>query len=129
MIQKTVFNRFGAVSRWLVALVIGAAVVMPAHVQAWTPPARTLPSYINRIYVREFKNNSRLFGAQADLTLHVNDEFMLDGRLDVVQSERADVRLEGRIKFIDEEPTGFSSDEFPLISVVRMETIVELWDP
>jgi hypothetical protein len=96
---------------------------------AWTPPARTLPNHIKRIYIREFKNNSRVFGAQADLTLHVNDEFMLDGRLDVVQSERSDVRLEGKIKFIHEEPTGFSSDEFPLISIVHMETVVELWDP
>lgn len=101
--------------------------VQPAH--ALAPPARTLPTYIKRIYVREFKNNSRMFGAQADLTLYVNDEFMLDGRLDVVQSERSDVRLEGKIKFIREEPNGFGSDEFPLISVMQMETVVELWDP
>jgi hypothetical protein len=101
----------------------------PTSSLAWTPPARTLPHHIKRIYVREFKNDSRIFGAQADLTLHVNDEFMLDGRLDVVQSERSDVRLEGRIKFIREEPNGFSSDEFPLISLIEMETIIELWDP
>lgn len=101
----------------------------PSPAQAFTPPSRTLPNYIKRIYVREFKNNSRVFGAQADLTLFVNDEFMLDGRLDVVQSARSDVRLEGKIKFIHEEPTGLSSDEFPLISIVQMETIVELWDP
>jgi len=100
-----------------------------AAVSAYTPPTRTLPSYINRIYVREFKNDSRMFGAQADLTLHVNDEFMLDGRLDVVQSERSDVRLEGRIRYIRKEPSGFGSDEFPLITVLEMETVVELWDP
>lgn len=108
---------------------LGLGVIAPTIAPAWTPPARTLPQYINRIYVREFKNDSRWFGAQADLTLHVNDEFMLDGRLDVVQSERSDVRLEGRIKYIREEPNGFSSDEFPLISLVEMETVVELWDP
>ncbi len=132
MNRKTALNPFGMPKRpgqWLVAIAVAVASIAPADVAAWTPPARTLPSHINRIYVREFKNNSRLFGAQADLTLHVNDEFMLDGRLDVVQSERSDVRLEGRIKFIEEEPTGLSSDEFPLISVIRMETIVELWDP
>jgi hypothetical protein len=101
----------------------------PSPAVALTPPVRTLPSYIKRIYIREFKNNSRIFGVQADLTLFVNDEFMLDGRLDVVQNERSDVRLEGKIKFINEEPTGLSSDEFPLISIVHMETVVELWDP
>ena len=105
------------------------SVILPSATQAFTPPARTLPSYINRIYIREFKNNSRVFGAQADLTLFVNDEFMSDGRLDVVQSARSDVRLEGKIKFIREENTGLSSDEFPLISIVQMETIIELWDP
>lgn len=136
MNQKTVYPMPAMISachKVCVQIFVCAAMVMatlaPSAVMAWTPPARTLPSSINRIYVREFKNNSRMFGAQADLTLYVNDEFMLDGRLDVVQSERSDVRLEGRIKFIHEEPTGLASDEFPLISVVQMETVVELWDP
>ena len=97
--------------------------------EAAAPQARTLPSHIKRIYVREFKNNSRLFGAQADLTLYVNDEFMSDGRLDVVQSERSDVRLEGKITKYRETPNGFGSDEFPLISVLEMTCVVELWDP
>ncbi len=115
--------------RLALCAVLSAGAVAPLDLMAWVPPARSLPHYINRIYVREFKNDSRVFGAQADLTLHVNDEFMLDGRLDVVQSERSDVRLEGRIKYIREEVTGFSSDEFPLISLIEMETVVELWDP
>ncbi len=115
----------------LIAALLAGLVLMsdPHMVQAFTPPARTLPTFIKRIYIREFKNNSRVFGAQADLTLHVNDEFMLDGRLDVVQSERSDVRLEGKIKFIREETEGHSGDEFPLINVMYMETIIELWDP
>ena len=67
---------------------------------AVVPPVTRLPSHIKRIYIREFKNNSRYFGAQADLTLYVNDEFMLDGRLDVVQNERADGSgTEGRLMF------------------------------
>ena len=120
-------------SRWSLALFTALACVIfinpPSPAFALVPPARTLPNHIKRIYIREFKNNSRIFGAQADLTLFVNDEFMLDGRLDVVQSERSDVRLEGKIKFITEEPRGFGSDEFPLISIVQMESVVELWDP
>jgi hypothetical protein len=108
-------------------LFAGMIYTQPAH--AFVPPSRTLPSYIHRIYIREFKNNSRYFGAQADLTLYVNDEFMSDGRLDVVQSERSDVRLEGKIKSFKETPSGVSSDYFPLISNMEMECTIELWDP
>ena len=93
------------------------------------PPQRTLPEHIRRIYIREFKNSSRLFGAQADLTLHVNDEFMLDGRLEVVQNGRADVRLEGRIKSFKEYSSGTSGDRWPLVSTLEMVCVVELWDP
>ncbi len=122
-------NLCGAYVRLTIFAALSLAVLTPGGVMAFTPPSRTLPTYINRIYIREFKNNSRWFGAQADLTLHVNDEFMLDGRLDVVQSERSDVRLEGRINFIREESAGLAGDEFPFISIVQMETVVELWDP
>ena len=110
-------------------MLLFAGTIFAPDASAFVPPSRTLPSYIHRIYVREFKNNSRYFGAQADLTLYVNDEFMSDGRLDVVQSERSDVRLEGKIKSFRETPTGISSDYFPLISNMEMVCIVELWDP
>lgn len=112
---------------YLLALLILCGSMMPAR--AAVPPSRTLPSYIQRIYVREFKNNSRQFGLQADLTLHVNDEFILDGRLDVVESERSDVRLEGKIKSFRALPSGFGGDEFPLITNVELICVVELWDP
>ena len=94
-----------------------------------TPPTRTLPSYIKRIYIPEFKNTSRLPGAQAELTPLVVDEFLSDGRLDVVQNERADVRLEGRIKSFRDYSSATSGDRFPLVNTMEMECVVELWDP
>ena len=105
-----------------------AALAVCASAQV-VPPSRTLPEYIKRIYVPTFKNNSRLFGAQADLTLYVNDEFMADGRLDVVQNERADVRVEGYIKDWRDYTNSAGSDKFPLVSTMQMRCIVELWDP
>ena len=105
------------------------ALLMAESVQAIIPAPRSLPGHIQRIYVREFRNNSRWFAAQADLTLYVNDEFMSDGRLDVVQSERSDVRLEGTIVKFREYATGLSGDEFPLISTMEMLIKVQLWDP
>jgi hypothetical protein len=92
-------------------------------------PVRVLPEHIRRIYIREFKNYSRQYGAQAPLTLKVNDEFMLDGRLDVVQNRRADVRLEGVIRKFKEYAVAGTGDRFPLISAMEMICVVELWDP
>lgn len=94
-----------------------------------TPPVRTLPEHIKRIYIPEFKNLTRGYALQADLTLYVNDAFMSDGRLDVVQNERADVRLEGRIKDFRQYTEASSSDRFPLITSMQMHCVVELWDP
>ncbi len=93
------------------------------------PPRRTLPEHIKRVYIPEFRNHSRLYGAQADLTLYVNDEFMSDGRLDVVQDKRSDVRLEGHIKSYRELTPGTSGDRFGMIKTLEMVCTVELWDP
>lgn len=114
-------------ARVVAALLLLVAICSSA--QAVVSPARNLPSHIKRVYIREFKNNSRYFGAQAPLTLHVNDEFMLDGRLDVVQSERSDARIEGQIVAYREYSNTFGSDEFPLVTVMELNCIVELWDP
>jgi hypothetical protein len=92
-------------------------------------PTRTLPGHIKRIYVREFTNLSRNYGLQADLTLFVTDAFIADGRLDVVQSERADARLEGRIKSFRETTNGTSGERFPLFNTMEMVCVVDLWDP
>jgi hypothetical protein len=88
-----------------------------------------LPSYIKRIYIPELRNTSRLPGAQAELTPLVVDEFLADGRLDVVQNERADVRLEGRIKSFRDYSSATAGDRFPLVNTMEMECVIELWDP
>ncbi|MEI7633306.1 MAG: LPS assembly lipoprotein LptE [bacterium] len=93
------------------------------------PPSRVLPSHIKRIYVREFKNNSRIYGASADLTLYVNDEFISDGRLDVVQSARSDARLEGVITQYNEQTAAISDDRIPVVMLLQMTCMIELWDP
>jgi hypothetical protein len=111
----------------IVAFVSCAAIALVAC--SATVPYRTLPEHIKRIYIPMFQNDSRLFGAQADLTLHVNDEFMLDGRLDVVQNERADVRLEGRIHRFKEWGSHLGGDEFPIVSTMEMTCVVRTWDP
>jgi hypothetical protein len=92
-------------------------------------PTRTLPSHIKRVYIPEFRNQSRQYGVQAPLTLAVNDMFMSDGRLDVVARDRADVVLEGRVKSFTDNVAATTGGGFPLITMMEMICIVELWDP
>jgi len=115
--------------RAVIVLMVVSWVVAMLGCATATPPSRTLPSYIKRIYIPEFRNTSRLPGAQADLTPLVVDEFLADGRLDVVQNERADVRLEGRIKSFRDYSSATSGDRFPLVNTMEMECLIELWDP
>lgn len=110
------------------ALVLTAGAVMTGCTTA-VPATRTLPSHIQRIYVPEFRNQSREFGLQAPLTLEVVDAFLSDGRLDVVDNERADVRLEGVITRFRSFPTALGSDRIPMVETMQMEITVELWDP
>ncbi len=117
-------------ARFTFCLVAGlCALVTLTACAATLAPSRTLPAHIQRIYVREFKNSSRMYGLQADLTLFVNDEFLSDGRLDVVQSERSDVRLEGRIKSYKDYNSATGGERFPLVTTAEMVCEVELWDP
>lgn len=112
---------------YLVLALTGAAAL--AGCACGVPAARTLPSYIKRIYIPTFRNQSREFGLQAPLTLAIHDAFLSDGRLDPVDNERADVRIEGKIDYFREEPTSLSSDRFPTVERMEMACTVELWDP
>lgn len=123
------FNLKRSLKLPLMAAMLAFTAAAPVAVHAWTAPTRTLPAHINRIFIREFKNNSRLWGAQADLTLKVTDEFIADGRLDVVQNERSDLRLEGKIKSYRVNNTGSGGDQFPLITILDLDCVIELWDP
>ena len=119
-----------------IAAAVAALVVMACAAAAsagWfdivPPPGRTLPEHIKRVYVREFKNDSRLYAAQAELTLMVVDAFLSDGRLDVVQSRRCDARIEGTVKDFFKVLDASGGDRIPMVQTLTMVCTVELWDP
>lgn len=111
------------------AVVLSGALPAPAFFKNSVAPARVLPEHIKRIAVPQFKNRSRQFGAQAPLTLEVADAFLSDGRLDVVSSDRSDVRLEGYILTYRELTSAEGDDRFPIVTQLEMVCDVELWDP
>ncbi|MCX7716983.1 MAG: LPS assembly lipoprotein LptE [Candidatus Sumerlaeaceae bacterium] len=116
---------------WAAVFALVGAMACGPHLRAAIvePPGRVLPEHIKRIYIRQFKNQSQLFGAQADLTLYVNDAFMSDGRLDVVPNAQADVRLEGTIRRFTEFTNATGGDRIPMFNQMTMECRIELWDP
>src|SRR5262249_17329001 len=47
----------------------------------------------------------------------------------VVQNERADVRVEGRIKIFKDDAAFSAGDDFPVVNTMKMVCTVDLWDP
>ena len=62
----------------------------------WQAP---FPSSISKIAMPTFLNETFEYGLEETLTSLVKEEFLLDGRLDIVEENEADLILEGRIDY------------------------------
>ncbi len=62
----------------------------------WQPP---FPSSISKIAMPTFLNETFEYGLEETLTSLVKEEFLLDGRLDIIEENEADLILEGRIDY------------------------------
>ncbi|MCB4790511.1 MAG: LPS assembly lipoprotein LptE [Elusimicrobia bacterium] len=64
----------------------------------YTPAPQILPSYVRKIAIRPFVNNTTQYGLEEKLTLQVINEFVRDGRLAVTNNEsEADGIIVGEI--------------------------------
>ena len=57
-----------------------------------------LPEQVKKIHIPTFYNKTTQYGLQTDFTNAVIKQFMVDGRLEVVPREKADIMLEGTIR-------------------------------
>ena len=57
------------------------------------------PSSISKIAMPTFLNETFEYGLEETLTSLVKEEFLLDGRLDIVEENEADLILEGRVDY------------------------------
>lgn len=96
---------------------------------ARVPPVRILPTTIGSVYIPMFENRSYEPGLEEKLTRLTQEEFWVDGRLDVVRRENADVVLVGKLQTFDMAPRRFSLDEFPRTSRIMAVADVALYDP
>lgn len=62
----------------------------------WQAP---FPSSISKIAIPTFLNETFEYGLEETLTSLVIEEFLLDGRLDIVEENEADLILEGRVDY------------------------------
>lgn len=93
------------------------------------PPVRILPSHINSIYIVTFENRSYEPGIEEKLTRLTQEEFLLDGRLNVAVRPNADAILAGKIQKFNVLSGRFSTDDFPLSSEIEVVADVSLYDP
>lgn len=92
------------------------------------PRVRTLPEYLRAVYVPMFKNHSYEPGVEELVTSYTVDEFLADGRLDVVQKNKADIAIEGSIRSFNIQATSFEDDEFPSVSTADATADIVVWE-
>ncbi|MDD5259724.1 MAG: LptE family protein [bacterium] len=73
------------------------------------PPVSVLPTYIKKIAINNFSNNIVQYGIEDKLTKKVIEEFLRDGRLEVVKAEEADALLTGVIVRYSLEPVSYDA--------------------
>ncbi len=72
-------------------------------------PMSVLPTYIKKIAVNNFSNNTVHYGIEDKLTKKVIEEFLRDGRLEIVKTENADAVLTGVIVRYSLEPVSYDA--------------------
>lgn len=93
------------------------------------PPVRILPASINSVYVPIFENLSYEPGVEEKLTRLTVEEFLSDGRLDVVRWRNADVVVVGKLRKFSTRMDRLGRDDFPITSRIFAIADVELYDP
>ncbi len=74
---------------------------------------RTLPPSIRSVDVPLFVNRTAEPGLEEDVTIYTQEEFLADGRLDLVRQNEADAIVNVELTGFEEQAEGFDSDDFP----------------
>lgn len=92
-------------------------------------PVRTLPNWVRAIYVPMIENKTTEPGLEEVATTLIQEEFLADGRLDIVKKRRADLKLvatiEEYISYVEEE----DSDDIAETNELIILATVKLYDP
>lgn len=92
-------------------------------------PVRTLPSYYRGVYVPMVQNESFEPGLEEIMTREIQEEFLADGRLDVVAKRDADLTMKATILSVDKWTSDSRGDDVASATATRIRMGVQLIDP
>jgi len=90
----------------------------------YTPAQQVLPENIRKVAIETFKNSTVYYGMEEKLTLSSTNEFIRDGRLEVVNSQEADGILRGEITRYVLEPLTY--DENHVVKEYKLWILVDI---
>lgn len=105
--------------------------VLLALSQGWAgcsriPRQRTLPPSIRSITVPMFVNRTPEPQIEAEATRLTQEEFLADGRLNLVGLREADAVVRVTLSEYGTEATAFDEDDFPRASLLRVRASVDI---
>lgn len=92
-------------------------------------PVRTLPAWVRGVYVPMIKNKSYEPGLEEQATRLIQEQFLFDGRLDVVPKNQADMIVVVEIINYRGSSAGSSGDQVVTDEMVQLTAHVSLFEP
>lgn len=92
-------------------------------------PVRTLPSWVGGIYIPMIENKSTEMGIEEVVTRLTQEEFLADGRLDIVPKAGADLELAATILSYRVSVGETDSDDIMETGRINIQSTVLLFDP
>lgn len=114
-------------SRALLPLVILAAVALAGCERI--APVRTLPNWVQGVYIPMVKNTSFEPGVEEDATKRIQEAFLQDGRVGVVPKSNADLYIQVEIHQWTPRSNGTSGDDITDRIEYTVGARVQLFEP
>ncbi|MCE5229829.1 LPS assembly lipoprotein LptE [bacterium] len=92
-------------------------------------PVRTLPNWVQGVYIPIVKNTSFEPGIEEDATRKIQEAFMQDGRVNVVPKSSADLILQVEISDWIGRTTGTAGDDIADRTQYNITVKVQLFEP
>jgi hypothetical protein len=92
-------------------------------------PVRTLPKYVRGVYIPMIANQSFEPALEEDATRLTQEEFLLDGRVQVVPRDQADLMVVAEITDWRERASGTSGDDVVENTEYLLTANVRLFEP
>lgn len=94
-----------------------------------TPYQRTLPEWVQRVYIPMAKNQTAEPGLEELITKAFQTEILADGRLELTQKSKSNAVLQVTLHDYKEVTSHFESDNVKSATTMEMKVGLDLFDP